>query len=138
MIQSKQPPLISGARFFVIVVITIAIFLIIDFGRRATTSYYVAQAEKELQAEIQAELTRQAHLQERLTYVRSDEYVEKWAREEAHMVHPGDQPLILVTVEAPVAPGRAPTDPAHAAPAVEPAWHAWWRLFFDTKPISLP
>jgi cell division protein FtsB len=136
--RPKNPPMLSGVQFVAIVVLTIAVFLIVDFGRRSTASYYVSQAQKDLKAEIEAELLLQQELERRLETVKSDAYVEKWAREEAHMVHLGDRPLILVT---PTAPQQAPEnvrpvvviEPERAAPP----WHAWWQLFFDSEPGSL-
>ena len=135
MIRSKNAPLIDGTQFIGIVVMTITVLLIVDFGRRATTGYYIAQAEEQLKAEIAIELGRQAQLKERLDYVESDEYVEKWAREKAHMIRPGDQPLILVTGKAPlVLASAAEHSTPTGTPQPEPPWHQWWRLFFDTEP----
>ena len=139
MIRPKEPPLISGTQFVAIVVLTIAIFLIIDFGRRTTTGYYIAQAEEHLKAEIEVELTLQAQLKERRDYVLSPEYVEKWAREQAHMVRHGDQPLILITPPAPQAQADAPQQPDTPAVAAQvPNWYHWWQLFFDTEPGTMP
>jgi hypothetical protein len=135
MIRSKNTPLIDGTQFIGIVVMTIAILLVVDFGRRATTGYYITQAEEQLKAEIAIEVTRQAQLQAHLDYVMSDEYVEEWAREKAHMIRPGDQPLILVAGETPLVLSSAvEPSPLASTPRPEPAWHQWWRLFFDTKP----
>ena len=138
MIRSKDPPLISGTQFAAIVVLTITLFLIIDLGRRTTAGYYVSQAEKNLQAEIRAELARKQRLIERLEYVKTDAFVEQWAREQARMVRPGDRPLILVT---PAAPHEEPfaAQPPNAAGATGPApnWHHWWRLFFNSEPGTL-
>ena len=139
MIRSKNVPLIDGTQFIGIIVLTIAVLLVVDFGRRATTGYYIAQAEEQLKAEIAIELTRQAQLRERLEYVQSDEYVEEWAREQAHMIRPGDQPLILVTVATPIAPTNTAEQPAHTGtPLHTPPWHQWWRLFFNTEPGISP
>jgi hypothetical protein len=136
MIHSEQPPLISGTQFLAIVVMTMAIFLVVDFGRRATTGYQVAQNEKRLQAEIQAELTRRAQLEARRDEVLSDAFVERWAREEAHMARPGDRRLVVLTPAARGAPRPGELSPPglqEASPAV-PNWYHWWRLFFDQEP----
>jgi hypothetical protein len=140
MTRRKNAPLIDSTQFVGIVIMTIAILLIIDFGRRTTTGYYVAQAEEQLKAEISAELTRQAQLKERRDYVMSDEYVEKWARERARLIRPGDQPLILVTDKTSPSVSTVPQPSVPVGTlAPEPVWHEWWRLFFDTEPsISLP
>jgi cell division protein FtsB len=137
MSRSKGPVLFSGVQLIAILVLTLVVFLIVDLGRRTTAGYYVSQAEKDLQAEIDAEKSLQQDLRARRDYVTSDEFVEKWAREQAHMVRPGDQPMILVTpqmVGMPL-PEALPTDAASLS--LEPAWHDWWRLFFETTPGTL-
>ena len=143
MIRPKKTPLISGTQFAAIVVLTIVLFLVIDFGRRTTAGYYVSQTEKRLDAEIEALLQEQEMLKQRRDYVQTDEYVEQWAREQAHMVRPGDHRLIVVT---PPASSASPEGPQPAAPPPPdsvaaaqrtPNWHHWWRLFWDTEPGAL-
>jgi hypothetical protein len=116
--------------------------LVIDFGRRTTAGLYVSQTEERLEAEIDTLLERQQVLKQRRDYVQTDAYVERWAREQAHMVRPGDRRLIVVTPE----PSEAQPESQPAAPPPlesitvhEPApnWHNWWRLFWDTEPGSL-
>ncbi len=136
MIRPKSSSSLSPVTQFVaIVVLTVAILMIVDFGRRATAGYYVAQAEKRLQAEIRIELTRNAELKARRDYVMSDEFVEKWAREHAHMIRPGDRPVILITPPSPAAtPSKSRPDGMVPAPTPVPNWYLWWRLFFDAPP----
>ena len=135
MVGPKHPLLVSGVQFIAIIVLTAVIFLIIDFSRRTTTGYYVSQAEKDLKAGIEAELALNKELVARRDEVRSDPYVERWAREEAHMVRPGDRPLILLAPDAvedkpdaPQAQTALPPEPSR------PNWHQWWSLFLDTEP----
>jgi len=135
MTPPKNPRLLLGMQFVGIVVLTIAVFFIVDFGRRTTAGYYVSQAEKDLEAEIQVEFSLRKELEERRDYIRSDEHVEEWAREEAHMIRPGDQSMILITSEAPQKVLNVPQLPdSPATPSPVPHWHRWWRLFFDTEP----
>ena len=136
MIQPKHPPLISGAQFVAIVIVTVAIFFVIDFGQRATAGYYVSQAEKSLKAQILAEVTRKAELVATRDYVSSPEYVERWARE-THMKRVGDQPVIIVTPQAPQRPRDEPSTEATPLSTSESNWVAWWRLFFDFEPSIL-
>jgi hypothetical protein len=138
MIRSKDPPLISGTQFAAIVVLTIALFLIIDLGRRTTAGYYVSQAEKRLMAEIQAELELRQRLIERRDHVKTDAYVEEWARQQARMVRPGDRPLIVLTPVVPSGePGPLQPVSVESPPGPVPNWHRWWRLFFNTEPGTL-
>jgi len=138
VIRSKDPPLISGTQFAAIVVLTIALFLIIDLGRRTTAGYYVSQAETQLKEDIQVELALKQKLIERLEYVKTDAFVEQWAREQAHMVRPGDRPLLLITPAAPSAePGVAPSSNVVGSTQPVPNWHHWWRLFVNSEPGTL-
>jgi cell division protein FtsB len=138
MNRPKDPPLISGTQFMAIIVLTIAIFMIIDFGRRTTTAYYVSQAEEQLEADIQAELAKREKLLKRRDEVSKDEYVEQWAREEAHWVRSGDRPFILVESSASQGQGSAEQPaPSEAASPNVPNWYHWWKLFFDMEPWKL-
>jgi cell division protein FtsB len=143
MIRPKKPPLISTTQFAAIVVLTIVLFLVIDFGRRTTAGYYVSQTEKRLEAQIETLLEQQKVLKQRRDYVQTDEYVEQWAREQAHMVRPGDHRLIVVTPPAPsdapdaATPAAPPPRNSTAARQPVPNWHHWWRLFWDTEPGTL-
>jgi len=134
MIKPKSAPLISGTQFVAIVVLTISIFLIVDFGRRTTAGYYASQAEERLKREIQAELDRQVELEARRDYAASDEYVEEWARTHAHMILPGDQPMFLLTPQSPQARVEL-EEPVQVSPDAEPFpnWYRWLLLFFDEE-----
>ncbi|MBN1936268.1 MAG: hypothetical protein JW934_16490 [Anaerolineae bacterium] len=132
--RPKAQSIMSGAQFVGIVVLTVILLLIVDYGRRASTGYYVAQAEEQLKAEIGIELTKNAQLKERLDYVQGEEYVEEWAREDGHMVRAGDRPLILVTVAAPFVLQSAPLPVQTNDATPQPTWYHWWYLFFDTPP----
>jgi cell division protein FtsB len=136
MSRPKNPPLVSGAQFLAIVVLTISIFLIVDLGRRATAGYHVSQAEKPSRQENDTALKQQEELRARRDHVASDAYVEEWARQEGHMIHPGDKPLIMVTPQArrPVAPQAPPVHEPQTERA--PNWTQWWLLFFDEMPTA--
>ena len=133
MIQPKHPPLISGAQFVAIVVVTIAVFFVVDFGRRATAGYYVSQAEKSLKADIRAQLTRKAELEVTREFIASDAYVEQWARE-SHMKRLGDQPLIIVTPQSPQSPMSVPPSQTVSESSPGGNWIHWWQLFFEAEP----
>jgi cell division protein FtsB len=80
----------------------------------------------------QAVATEQAHHEElvaRLEYVKSDEYVEYWARTEARMAKPGEMAVVLVdnSDEEPV----AETEPApFPEPEERSFWTELWELVF--------
>jgi hypothetical protein len=134
MIRPKSQPLISGTQFIAIVVLTISIFLVVDFSRRTTASYYASQAEKRLEQEIQAEIERQAELKARRDYAASDRFVEEWARKN-HMVRPGDQPMIIITpVSSQARIELLQSTQPQPSPETVPNWYRWWLLFFGDEP----
>lgn len=137
MARPRSRWLVTGMQGVAIAVLTIVVFLVVDFGRRTATGYYVSQAEKQLRADIEAQIQLKQELEEQREYVSTDAYVERWAREDAQMVHPGDRPIILVTPDAPIAVPSAVPEVAATDEAPVPSWHLWWRLFFDTEPGKL-
>ena len=81
-----------------IVVATMAISMIVDFGRKATANYRVRREESRLEQEIAAERAQHEALLARREYVQTDESVEKVAREELKWVKPGE----IVVVPVPI------------------------------------
>lgn len=130
MFRAKNVSSKSGTQFIAIVVLTIVIFLLVDFARRATAGYYVAQAEERLQQEIQDALALKAELEARRDYVASDAFVEEWARQYAHMVRPGDKPVFVVTPDSAQAQIQVVQSTQAPPTKLVPNWYQWWRLFF--------
>jgi cell division protein FtsB len=98
------------------------------FAQQLALARQLYAEEKRLE---QAVATEQAHHEElvaRLEYVRSDEYVEYWARTEAHMAKPGEMTVVLVDdSEEPV----TETAPAPSPESEEPSfWAELWELVF--------
>ncbi|HOG46543.1 MAG TPA: septum formation initiator family protein [Anaerolineae bacterium] len=77
-------------------------------------------------AQLQAE---EAALQATRTYVQSDEYAEKVAREELNKIRPGDRRTILVPRAAPE-PTPTPAAAPEQAPALTSYLGEWWQVFF--------
>jgi cell division protein FtsB len=76
---------------------------------------------------IDLEATQQL-LETQAAYAVSDQAVEDWARNEAHMSKPGDKVIVLLT------PANQPAAPQEkATPTPEPVenWEIWWALFFS-------
>jgi len=79
---------------------------------------------------------QQSSLISELNYVKSDAYVETWARDEGKMILEGEvlvlpQPMnnTVEAVATPVSFAAFETTPP------EPEnWELWWALFFDTAP----
>ncbi len=134
MTRKRQQGLISWGRIVAVVVVTIALFLAADFGRRAIDSYRLRRVVAALEEEVATMRTESAVLKERLEYVSTDAYIEEAAREKLRWAEPGDTAVILLSPEDKEAPVTTPA-PSHEAlqgeEAMEkPNWQRWLDLFF--------
>jgi hypothetical protein len=120
-------------QLIVLLVVVAALFIALDLNRRAQAGRLVGVGEEALQHEVILETTRQVELQATLDYVRSEDYVAAYARDEGGYILPGEKrivPLLLEVTPEPT-PAAAPTpDPAFDA---QP-WQAWWQLLTDLPP----
>ncbi len=148
-IPSRQRPLqtkqrrtgqFSGVQVMFAAILTIGLFLAIDFSGRITAGRPVQQAYEQVSAEIDTLRREQSALIRQRDYVRSDAYVSLWARTEGKLVLPGEIlviPVPSVANNAPTPePSFAPQDVITAPPGPEP-WLLWWALFFDGPPPEL-
>ena len=119
-------------RWAVAVTIVAAVLLALGFNSRLTAIRQMRQDEAYLKQAVAAEETRQAGLKTYLDYIRSDSYVEHWARVDARMIKAGEGAVV------PVAPTTG--QPASASPAPVQAsvtiLDEWWSLFFSESPSS--
>lgn len=119
------------AQFVAIIALSISIFLIVDFGRRAAANYRVQREAERLSQEVQIARQQQADLLARRSYVASDLYVEEVARGELKWASPGETVLaVMPTPEA--APSSAVPNSPDVSPAsiIQTPAQAWWHLFF--------
>ena len=84
------------------------------------------QDEARLKQAVATEETRQANLKSYLDYIRSESYVEHWARVDARMVKTGEVAVI------PVAPasGQLGSDPPAMVQVPATILDEWWAVFF--------
>jgi cell division protein FtsB len=118
------------AQFIAILVLSIAIFLIIDFGRRAATGYRVRREEEKLRIQLEALVETQQIMLARRDYVKSDTYVEEVARKELKWSQPGE--TIVVVMATPIAPPQAALSAPSTSEPLRPETpvQAWLTLFF--------
>ncbi len=98
----------KSPRFWLIVIVIFAIPLLADFNARLAYIRQMGTEAAELSKQIATEEARRDALLALQDYVRSDEYVEHWARL-ARMARPGE------TAVVPSVSGNAPS-PANATP----------------------
>ena len=126
----RQRPLLSIPQILVLLAVMAALFIALDLNRRAQAGQLVGVGEEALQAEVDAESTRQVELEATLAFVQSDDFVSAYARDEAGQLLPGEKrvvPLIIEATPQPTAVANPTPDPAANA---QP-WQAWWHLLTD-------
>ena len=104
--------------------------IVLDLNRRARDGRLVGAGAEALQAELDAEVTRQVELEATLEFVLSDEYVAIYAREEGGMLLPGEKRIVPLKAEA--TPVPAPAAQSTPDPALDARpWQVWWSLLSD-------
>ncbi len=123
------------AQFIAIIVLSISIFLIIDFGRRAAAGYRIRRQEEQLQVEYETALLRRTALMDRLAYVKTDGFVEDVARNELKWSLPGE--TIVVVMATPEAVSQAQSIIISSTDSSQPETplEAWIALFFSDEAI---
>ncbi len=102
-------------------------FLILDFNNRVEELFRLS-AERDMMATQVAELKATEYvMQTHIAYANSDAAAEKWAREEAFMARPGDEPIIMLP-DPKYTP--QPTPQPVITPVVVSNWQVWGLLFF--------
>jgi cell division protein FtsB len=120
------------AQFIAIIVLTISIFLVVDFGRRAAANYRVQREAERLRQEVEQAQQEQTELLAWRSYISTDLYVEEMARQELKWAAPGETVIVVLpTPEAvSVAPGALTLT---ANPNPQTPAQAWWHLFFGPQ-----
>ena len=99
------------------------------FAQQLVLAGQMRAEEQWLERSVTAERARHDALNEQLAYVQTDEYVECWARGEAHMTKPGETAIVLIdeaNVLTTTASQPTPTPP----PENQPLWQELWELIF--------
>lgn len=117
-----------------IIALTISVFLIVDFGRRAAANYRIQREADRLSQEVAAAHRYQNKLLEQRTYAASDLYVEEVARRELKWARPGETVVVVLPT-----PEAQPNDHVTASAMLQPVAittprQAWWQLFFGKLP----
>lgn len=136
---------VTSLQFLAIILITIALAVVLDFGHRAAVGAELKREARQLERQVATLEAEHSALETQREWVQSDDYVEEWARTEGGMVLRGETPVVpvpsgQVAPEESVAPAL-PVGPA--APSSEKAeetsshWPEWWALFFGPDEVSL-
>lgn len=125
-----QRPLLTVPQILVLLAVIAGLFIAIDLNRRAEAGRHAGVGEGDLQAEIDAQSTRQVELRATATYVLNDGYIEAYARGEGGYLQPGEVRIVPLFVEGTPAPTEVPPPTPDPVTDASP-WQAWWRLLTD-------
>ncbi len=129
----------SSAQLLIAVILTLGLFLTLNFSSRVQLDRELQGIHAEVLAEIADLQIEQQSLVEELKYVKSDAYVEYWARDDGKMIREGE---ILIIPQGLGTGDAAPSAVVELVEFVttEPDpenWELWWALFFDGDPPQL-
>ena len=148
MIESSKPKRrpdrrrtgqLSGLQVMFAAILAIGLILGLNFTTLVSTGQPLQQLYNQVNTQIQNLEQEQGDLIKERDYVRSDAFVESWARDEGKMARPGETLIIPVPAQADVeaTPEPAP-DTQQIAVDTQPDqpenWQLWWSLFFDSPP----
>ena len=115
--------------FWLVAVALLALPLLADFNVRLAYSRQLTAEEAQLQQQIIDERARQTALKELEQYVKSDAYVEHWARM-ARLTKAGEVSVVPVPME----PDRQTKSAPPSARPANDIQSEWWLVLFDRTP----
>ena len=121
------PLIIKPQRIAIFLGIAILLFLIIDFNTRVEGLSRLQNGLATKQASGTDVVLTQYALQTQVAYATSDAAAQEYARNQAHMVQPGDNVVVPVPV-----PGATPQPSATPAPTFGDSsnWDVWMEYLF--------
>ncbi|OQY36299.1 MAG: hypothetical protein B6243_03565 [Anaerolineaceae bacterium 4572_5.2] len=124
------------AQFIAIIVLSIALFLIVDFGRRTASGYRIYREEARLKAQLAPlEKTHQLLLTQQ-AYAQTDAYVEEIARHELKWSKPGEVVVVVLATPQAGYPPLSASNSAGAFPSTDTPFSAWFNLFFAEQTVE--
>ena len=130
---------LTSIQVMMAVALAFGLVLTLNFSGRIKLDGDLGRIHARFSAEIEALLEEQQDLIEELSYVKSDAYVEYWARDEGKMIREGEVLILPKSSGAQVSPPPASIRLVEfQTTAPEPEnWELWWALFFDAAPPKL-
>ncbi len=119
----------TGARKQLAVIVLIGLFLLLMMNLNSRLAEYLQFSQQRDQAATKVSnlVATSTALETQVAYATSDQAVEDWARNEAHMAKTDDKIILPMVVE-----NRTPTPAPIKSTTTRPIenWEAWWALFF--------
>ncbi len=139
--KRKRSSQLSSLQVMFAAILAVGLLLAINFSSRIASGQPLQDAYNRALTEIEQLRREQAALISERDYVRSDAFVERWARDDGKMVRQ-DEVLVIPVPAVSARPQPEPADPSSSVPVEttlpEPEpWQVWWAMFFDSPPPDL-
>ena len=116
-----------GSRWFLVILLLVAIFTAVAYGRAYYRDYQIRKEIIDLQNEVKKLEAKKIETMEVLQYVKSTNFIEEKARTELNLVKPGEKMIIITS-------GTQSNDSSsfknwdYKQDVPNPV--KWWRFFF--------
>ncbi len=132
--QRNRNRKLSSVQIMFAVILTVGLMLTLQFSTRIQADRELQRIHDQVVQEIDFLERQQEDLNQELSYVKSNAYVEQWARDEGKMVKEGE---VLVLPQSIANTSEAVSTPIPLAdfetkPPEPENWELWWALFFDS------
>lgn len=102
-------------------------FVLTDLNTRLTEYFRLSDQRNDMRTVVAQLDSTRAYLQTQIVFATSEAAVDEWARQQAHMVKPGDK-LVVVVPKGSLTP--VPESAQAPTPQAVENWQVWWALFF--------
>ncbi len=110
-----------------LIAVLLLVLLMMNINSRLSEYFRLSSERDALSTEVGYARATKVALDTQAAYATSDQAVEDWARDEAHMARPGDKVIIPVT---PAGETPQPVVEVTPTPTTVEDWQVWWALFF--------
>ncbi|MBI4300112.1 MAG: septum formation initiator family protein [Chloroflexi bacterium] len=119
---------IKGGRLLLLLALPVLIYFGFATIAKAIETYELKQEQGRIQRDIGQLESRNADLQKTADYLKSDDYIEKVAREQLNLIKPGEKAVVVIAPPGQQPPSAVPENAAKVD--TRPNWRRWWDLFF--------
>ncbi len=107
--------------------VLLLVLLMMNINSRLAEYFRLSGDRDQLSTQVAYSRATKMALETQVAYATSDQAVEDWARDEAHLARPGDKVIIPLT---PVGQTIQPEAQVTPTPTKVENWQVWWALFF--------
>ena len=134
MKKKRQSTKLPWAQLIAIIALSISIFLVVDFARRAAANYRLQMEAQRLEQQLDLADQQQKRLLAKRSYVASDLYVEDVARHELKWARAGETVVVVMPTPEPAAQTNQQTIQSQTiGPVAQTPSQAWWLMFFGDE-----